>query len=200
MNPKFILDLLKHGADVISNSDYIEMLGVAKELNGVAKVVLSVPDILLRRKLNALLTAINLSEDERIAYLEKNSKNAEGQRKIGWALLELVNRADSTTKAEHIASLFSDYIRTGYDLELFLRYSQIINSMYADELQYFLSTEESKIDETSDLVEHLISIGVYTRTYGSIGFGNSISPQKKPTYTEAGEKIFNTLNRIKHIF
>lgn len=70
----------------------------------------------------------------------------------------------------------------------------MIIAIYADELKYFLHTSENNIEETSDQVEHLLSVGVYTRVYGEIGFGGSINPQKQPRLSASGKAIRKILS------
>jgi hypothetical protein len=193
MNTRLIIDHIKDGVDLLSDNEYINILGDATQIGHIIRTGLSIQDKLFLRKLNNFLNAVDLNNAEREAYSIKLSSDPKLQEKTGLAILELISKADSEVKSAHIGVIFSDYVRNGYDGCLFFRYTQAVNALYADEIDYFLSTAEEYIDETSDAIEHLISVGIYTRTYGSIGFGTSISLQRKPALTETGNAIFTIL-------
>lgn len=74
----------------------------------------------------------------------------------------------------------------------FCRYSQMVNGVYSDEVDYFLNTSEADIGETGDEVEHLIIAGFYTRVTGNIGFGSSITLAKQPAMTD-GERVMRSI-------
>ena len=189
MSPEKLLDLIVLKANVISNNEYLKLLGEFKEVSTTLKMALSIPDRLFKIKIEKFLKGLDLTTDERLGYSNVLSGNPNKLSKTGLMLFELIEKSDTEAKSEIIGRLFSDYVRKKYHQSIFIRYSQMIIAIYADELKYFLHTSENNIEETSDQVEHLLSVGVYTRVYGEIGFGGSINPQKQPRLSASGKAI-----------
>jgi hypothetical protein len=194
MSPEKLLDLIVLKANVISNNEYLKLLGEFKEVSTTLKMALSIPDRLFKIKIEKFLKGLDLTTDERLRYSNVLSGNPNKLSKTGLMLFELIEKSDTEAKSEIIGRLFSDYVRKKYHQSIFIRYSQMIIAIYADELKYFLHTSENNIEETSDQVEHLLSVGVYTRVYGEIGFGGSINPQKQPRLSASGKAIRKILS------
>jgi hypothetical protein len=194
MSPEKLLDLIVLKANVISNNEYLKLLGEFKEVSTTLKMALSIPDRLFKIKIEKFLKGLDLTTDERLGYSNVLSGNPNKLSKTGLMLFELIEKSDTEAKSEIIGRLFSDYVRKKYHQSIFIRYSQMIIAIYADELKYFLHTSENNIEETSDQVEHLLSVGVYTRVYGEIGFGGSINPQKQPRLSASGKAIRKILS------
>ena len=194
MSPEKLLDLIVLKANVISNNEYLKLLGEFKEVSTTLKMALSIPDRLFKIKIEKFLKGLDLTTDERLGYSNVLSGNPNKLSKTGLMLFELIEKSDTEAKSEIIGRLFSDYVRKKYHQSIFIRYSQMIIAIYADELKYFLHTSENNIEETSDHVEHLLSVGVYTRVYGEIGFGGSINPQKQPRLSASGKAIRKILS------
>ena len=194
MSPEKLLDLIVLKANVISNNEYLKLLGEFKEVSTTLKMALSIPDRLFKIKIEKFLKGLDLTTDERLGYSNVLSGNPNKLSKTGLMLFELIEKSDTEAKSEIIGRLFSDYVRKKYHQSIFIRYSQMIIAIYADELKYFLHTSENNIEETSEQVEHLLSVGVYTRVYGEIGFGGSINPQKQPRLSASGKAIRKILS------
>ena len=194
MSPEKLLDLIVLKANVISNNEYLKLIGEFKEVSTTLKMALSIPDRLFKIKIEKFLKGLDLTTDERLRYSNVLSGNPNKLSKTGLMLFELIEKSDTEAKSEIIGRLFSDYVRKKYHQSIFIRYSQMIIAIYADELKYFLHTSENNIEETSDQVEHLLSVGVYTRVYGEIGFGGSINPQKQPRLSASGKAIRKILS------
>lgn len=189
-------ELLKISKD-ISESDIYEITGLIGTTGKVIKFAVSIPDRIFSRHLYIFMKAAREGDINKYEkFQQKMTRDLQYATKVTEAVIEQINRCDSESKAEYIGKIFSTgVVVNNMDTNQFIRLAQIVNSLYIDEIEYIVNLKDDEIDETSDIVEHLIATAVLTRSHGKIGFGNTIMPQRQPILTYAGKQLVALLSQ-----
>ena len=193
------LDTFLKQTKIITENDVYEALGLLGPAGKILKAAVTFPAMIFARHCYAFLQVGNGATQ---AKREKIFKQLNHESKIvpnvNEIILEQINKCDSEEKANYLGVLFFRGI--GNDLisiEEFIRLSQIIVAAYNNEIDYVITVEDNDIDETGVVIEHLVNIGVLTRVYGEIGFGDTFMMKRKPTWTDDGKKIRAILREVQ---
>jgi hypothetical protein len=126
----------------------------------ILKLSGSIRDRLFTKKLLCFLSELSNTTSEQRADVLRKVESEKGYRsKIGEKLLYIIDRCEDHTKAQVIARLFAAFINQTLTYSEFFRASSVINNVYLDDLNTFISDTEvrSKIDK----VGMLLNSGLY---------------------------------------
>lgn len=180
---------------VVSENDIYEAIGLMGTAGKALQFTISIPDKIFSRHLYIFMKAAQKGDiHKQSEFKQKMISDIKYARGVAEAIIEQINRCDSEKKASYVGRIFTAGIVEGnMEVSQFVRLVQIINSLYINEIEYLIRLKGGEIDETSDIIEHLIATAVLTRTYGEIGFGNIINPQRRPALTDAGNQLIAIL-------
>ena len=175
----------------LGDSGILEMLPVVSFAVKANKIIIDVRHQLFLKRILYFLTEIaDASYEIREKFYFKHNNPAEIHH-IGLAILELIDKSDKE-KTSLIGKLFLSHLKEEIDFHDFTTASQMINASYSSDLIYFVRQANKKIDETGDEVEHLISLGFYTRM--KYRFGSSVIEETQPILTDIAKRILKAVN------
>lgn len=169
--------LIKHGQDV-------PLLGTIVSLG---RIGYHVRDYLFSRKLMSFYRQLATTpEPERIAFVQRLRDHGDLER-AGEMLLEVLDKAATTEKAQLLGRLYSYCIVNGLPWTDCERMSEMIAMAYLDDLRYFQRARHEGIGETGDEVEHLLALGYFVREKKK--FGDRVMEHVQPTLSSYGEHL-----------
>jgi len=68
----------------------------------------------------------------------------------------------------------------------------VVQSVYQDDLEYFLNTQEADLGEMGDEVDHLLSTGFLARGGRTMG-RDDFFPKRKPNHSYYGKLVYDIL-------
>ena len=177
-----VTDLIETALNNVTNNSFLNDVPIISTITNIYKSGQSISDHLLTKKILTFLNALQeTSHESQIRIVNKIENDEKFRDRLGLQLLEILNRNDDHEKPKLIAKLFKAYIIGEIDIDLFYKFSQIINNAYYADL-IKLSKMPSGITEAYE-VNSLLALGLIelkskhlgnTEILGGIGKGNKI--------------------------
>ena len=146
--------------DSLISDGLVKDIPVFGTLINLIKLTGSIRDKLFAKKLIYFLSELaDTNSEERADILLKIEKEKGYRGKIGEKLLYIIDRCEDHFKAQVIARIFSAFVRHELSYAEFLRASSIIDKVYSDDLNWFVSDTEERVN--IDSVGFLVNSGLY---------------------------------------
>lgn len=153
-------DIAEAGIDQFIDNDFLKdipILGIGIKGYELAR---RISESFYRKKIIKFLFELkNIPISKRISFIEKLEGNAKEGRKVGEAILVILNRLDDIDKASIIGKLFKAYINEDIGLPDFLRLSHIVDRLFIADLAS-LKGNSMLYNITSDVKESLAFAGI----------------------------------------
>lgn len=153
-------DMAELLVDSFIEDGLLKDIPVLGTLLNVRKFTSSIKDRLFVKKLLYFLSELtNTTPEQRADVLYKIETEKGFKCKVGEKLLYIIDRCEDHTKAQVVARLFAAFIRQELSYSEFLKASSIVDKVYLDDLNTFISTTEDRAN--IDEVSFLLNSGLY---------------------------------------
>lgn len=187
-------EVLELGLDEMTKNEVIKKIPILDWVLAGYKTIISVRDYQFLKKISEFLyEQTKISIKDRKLWLNKYKKN-KNAKEIGSIIIELIDKVNSSKKAKILGILFRYKIKGELSTQEFIRIGEMINAVYLDDLDYFLSRNEKNLGELGDEIDHLISTGFLIRGGSTMG-GGQYSPNRKPEHSNYGKSIYKILKK-----
>lgn len=138
----------------------VKDIPVVGTLLNIGKFTGNIRDRLFAKKLLFFLSELsNTTTKQRANILRKLETEKRYRGKVGEKLIYIIDRCEDHIKAQVIARLFAAFINQSLSYSEFLRASSIVDSVYLDDLNIFISGIEERVN--IDNVGMLQNSGLY---------------------------------------
>ena len=125
----------KMAVEALASDEVLSHIPVIKTVRGVAKVVISVRDTILLRKLqNYLYGFSRVSAEERREMIARLRSEPDYGDRIGERIIELLDRVESDRKPSMIAAAFAAFANKEIDLKTLRRLNGAIERLPTNEI------------------------------------------------------------------
>jgi hypothetical protein len=153
--------------EVILSADVLEHLPFVKGLVGVAKLVASVRDMLLMRKIETFLRRLgSISQEDRVDMIRRLEDDSSYTESLGEHLVELLDRLEGQRKAAMAGDAFAAFARKEIDLKMLRRLLNAIDRLPAMEIDTVRRFENSSNNQPerdtidSESIQALVNAGL----------------------------------------
>lgn len=160
-------DLTEIGIDSILKDSLLKELPIVKALVSIKKLGQNIHDrnalIQILTFIKELNTGIIDKEKLKKYRMEINSNKQKCEKELGRVLI-LLNGTIETQKSQMLANLFRNYINEYINWEEFCEYSEIIRTMFVQDIKFLKEIYIGKIKDTLNCdispINRLISLGL----------------------------------------
>ena len=149
-------------------------------LVGIIQTTQNVSNYLFLRKIATFITKIkDISPKTRREIIDKVDNSGRYREKVGITLLSIIDKCDSSEKAEYIAVLFNAFLKKEIPYECFMYGSYIIQRSYLDDFKDFIESVDTwKMieDSTDEIMSGLYQLNISTTL---MGYKNAIESKQK---------------------
>lgn len=145
---------------LFSGSEIASNLPIVKVIVGIAKMGVSVKDLLFAKKLlRVLQISSKISSVEREKFVEKIENDKKYRTKVGETYISYIEKARDIENAEQIAYLSNACVKGKMSYDDFLRCVNVVLTVSSGGLRDFILLDRGDISETS--MDELIYSGLY---------------------------------------
>ncbi len=144
-----------------SLTDSFLMDGIAKDIPiigtiiSLGKATMSIKDRMFLKKMIHFIEGIkNVDKNKRSEMVAMIDSSKKFRIKVGEKLLYIIDKSEDHIAAEYIAKLFNAFLNNKMTYLEFLRSSAIIQKIFIEDLQWFLSADNSEIEKDRDSEEY----------------------------------------------
>lgn len=146
--------------DSVIDDGLLKEIPIVKTLVGLIKTTTNISSILLLKKIIIFLDGIkNIPQNKRYKMIAEINNSPKYRIKVGEKLLYIINHCDDHDKASLISELFKAFLSEEIEYDDFLQGSSILNSIYINDLNLFLSLDENKLS-VEDAMQ-FVGFGLY---------------------------------------
>lgn len=145
---------------LFSDNEIVNSLPIIKTIVGIAKIGVSVKDLMFAKKLfRVLQISSEIPLDERKKFVENIEKSKEYRTKVGETYINFIEKARDIENAEQIAYLSNACMKKKMSYDDFLRCANVVLTVSSGGLRDFVLLDKHEISETS--MDELIYSGLY---------------------------------------
>jgi len=122
-----------------------EHVAPIKFTGDLAKIVTSIPDRILFRKIRTFLAAV--PKEKRKAFIQKMGNDNACREKVGEYLVVYLDKMDEPEKAQILAKVFCAFIDDKIQLETLRRLAASINAAFVEDLKHISGSMPSILQE-----------------------------------------------------
>ncbi len=123
--------------DALINDGTLKDLPVVSTIVGLAKFGMKTQELILAKKIIRFLTQLGTTSiDERKKFIAKIEKNETYNKKVGLAIILILDKLEDLEKPEIVGKLLSANIKGVIDYKTFLRLSSLIQRLFLPDLEY----------------------------------------------------------------
>lgn len=190
-------DGIEISIDSLITDDLLKEIPIVKTVVAISKGVLNVRDYLFLKKVIIFLNEVNEIDLEKRKKFVEEIEKTDKLNEVGVRLMEIIDKTFFEYKAKIIGLLFASFLETRSISQLdFFRLSEMVSGSYESDLRYFFKTDEDKIGETGNEVEHLLAIGFYERPKKA--FGDRVMESRKPAFSFYGKMLHEVKKSINN--
>lgn len=131
------VDLAELTIDTLINDGILKELPIVSSIVGLVKFGIKISEYLFLKKVLTFLTQLNTTTtEERKRFIENIEKNETSNKKVGLALLLILDKLEDLEKPEIIGKLLSACIKGEIDYETFLKISYLVQKLFIPDLKY----------------------------------------------------------------
>lgn len=157
---------------LIESKDILSEIPYIKSLFAIKNVVVAYRDIQLIKKLLHFLKEINSVSDTDKANMWHDLHDLETRRKVGEHLFTLLDKVESTEKADYLGRLFKCYTQKKINSSELLRMTMVVSTLITSDLKQlptYITEQKSKYYSPA-----LHSMGLLVRTSGFENTGKDV--------------------------
>lgn len=142
--------IAKYSYDEFLSDGFFEEVPFISPFVKAGKLVLSIPDKLLMIKLIHFMDGLrknNIPYNKRLEFYEQINSSSKKSQKVGFDLLNIIERSDELIKVKIIAEAFSWCLIARIDYSTFLRLSHGVNLSFSSDLLGLVQEENEAIRE-----------------------------------------------------
>ncbi|MCH6202016.1 hypothetical protein MMU07_20740 [Aquiflexum sp. LQ15W] len=142
------IDLAEVTLDSFLNDGVLKDLPIVSSIMGFVKMGIKTQEWLFLKKILKFFTQLDsTTKKERLDFISKVEKNEEYNKKVGLALLLIIDKLEDLEKPEIIGKLFAASIKGEIDYKMFLRLSYLVQKLFIPDLNYLRKINEgSEVD------------------------------------------------------
>jgi hypothetical protein len=134
------IDLAEITLDSFLNDGILKELPVVKTILAIGKFGLKIQELIFLKKVLKFLTQLDsTSTEERSVFISKVEKDEEYNKKVGLALLLILDKLEDLEKPEIIGKLFSASVKGIIDYQMFLRLSNLVQKLFIPDFNSVLN-------------------------------------------------------------
>lgn len=142
------VDYSEIALDKILDNDVLNEIPIIKTIVGLYKTGVGIKERFTLKKVAKFLFRLNsVSEKEKAKFLNKLSLKDSYKNEIIEKLLILLDRLDDIDKAEIIGNFFRATIQGKIDVDIFYKFSSIVDKVYIKDLKSFCFFEDDTLSE-----------------------------------------------------
>jgi hypothetical protein len=131
------IDLAEVTIDSIMNDGLLKDLPIVSSIVGLTKLGIKTRDFLLLKKILKFLTQLDsTTNDERQKFIRDVETNETYNKKVGLALILILDKLEDLEKPEILGKLLTASIKGIIDYQTFLRLSYLIQKLFIPDLEY----------------------------------------------------------------
>lgn len=185
-------DIRELALDALLKDEVIKSIPIVKWIDRINTVGQSVRDYILLKKVLKFFSQLkDTSIEERSKFIAKIEENEEYNKKVGLAIILILDKLEDFEKPEIIGKLFAANIKGTIDYETFLRLSNLVQNLFLPDLKYLKKFNRGELQDYSKQDELYLAGFLITQPTGGARFDGrndyAISPYSK-TLLEIIEK------------
>lgn len=195
------LNISDNALDRLLNNKAISNIPIISSLVAMIETSNNISSYLFARKIIAFLSETNkVGEKQRIKMLRSIEEGKEFKKKVGLSLIEILEKSDSVEKANYLGKWFSAFLKEKISFGQFLYGSHIINSIYVEDLEWFIADTEEwlMIEDAQDEIRSGLFYIDFTAAF--LDMKNAISNGKNPDFCDPGAKITDIGKALRMVF
>lgn len=158
------IELAETITDSLLNDGLLREIPIIGTLVGLTRVSLNISERLFMKKILYFLSEIkDVDIDKRNRLISEMESSDKQKIRVGEKLLYILDKCDDYITAKYLAMIFTAYLKQELTYSEYLRCSNIIQKLFIDDLELFISLEIPKIE-----------VFVDTRSAGLTDFQNSL--------------------------
>lgn len=168
------IDISEPFLDYFLEDELLQDIPVFGGVYKIVRLVKSIPDRIFIAKISVFIKAIEkITPEQRQDFLQRHGNDPDLLRRVGEALVLILNKMDDMDKPEILGKAFCEYVRGNLSYVDFRRICKAIDLSLVSDLQKF-SKPEGSMDQY--LLNHLAGSGLVIESdknineYGHIGF------------------------------
>lgn len=173
-------DVLENIIDRNVNDGLIKDIPIIGTLVGIIQTTQNISNYLFLRKITAFISKIkDVPPAKRKRVIQAIDNSGKYREKVGITLLSIIDKCDSSEKAEYIAVLFNAFLKKEIPYECFMYGSYIIQRSYLDDFKDFIESVDTwKMieDSTDEIMSGLYQLNISTTL---MGYKNAIESKRK---------------------
>ena len=201
-----LINLGELGIDSILDEGLLRDLPIVTLLIGTKNTVQNIHDRNLLRQTLKFIQELNsgkINEKKLAKYKEKiNNDNRKAEKELGRVLI-ILNRNIEIEKSKMLANLYRNYINEVINWNEFCEFSEIINMLLINDINYLEKIYTSEIKDTKSYhlypFERLESLGLIETTpkglFSIDPNGSYVRIDKFVLLSDIGKKFYQTINR-----
>ncbi len=131
------IDLAEVTIDSIMNDGLLKEIPIVSSIVGFAKFGIKTLDYILLKKILKFLTQLNSTTiEERQKFIRDVETNETYNKKVGLALILILDKLEDLEKPEILGKLLAASIKGIIDYQTFLRLSYLIQKLFIPDLEY----------------------------------------------------------------
>lgn len=145
---------------LFNDNEIVNSLPIIKTIVGIAKIGVSVKDLMFAKKLfRVLQISSEIPLDERKKFVENIENSKEYRTKVGETYINFIEKARDIENAEQIAYLSNACMKKKMSYDDFLRCANVVLAVSSGGLRDFVLLDKHEISEAS--MDELIYSGLY---------------------------------------
>ncbi len=163
------IDLAELTIDSLMNDGILKDLPIVSSFVGLANLGIKTREFLFLKKVLKFLTQMNsTTTEERRRFIENIEKNETYNKKVGLALMLILDKLEDLEKPEIIGKLLAACIKGEIDYKTFLKISYIVQKLFIPDLEYLRQIKEGiEIDYEKQDELYLSGLMITTDTGGA---------------------------------
>tara|TARA_R110000744_G_C19158563_1_gene540225 strand:+ start:109 stop:732 length:624 start_codon:yes stop_codon:yes gene_type:complete len=163
------MDLTEVVIDSVLEDGLLKDIPIVGTIVGLSKFGMKLQErILLSKVFNLLQQLDHTTIEERQAFLKKVESSETYNKKVGTALILILDKLSDLEKPTIIGKLFAAAIKNEIDYQTFLRISNIIENIFLPDLDYVKKLKQGQ-EIDIQIKEELFRVGLMKRTmFGQI--------------------------------
>ncbi|WP_291117519.1 hypothetical protein [Empedobacter sp. UBA7248] len=210
------IDLFETLIDSILSEGILKDIPIIGTIVGLTKASINFKDRLFIKKLMYFISEIKeIDIEKRKKMISKIDSSEKIKIKVGEKLIYILDKCDDHIVSQYTGMLFKSFLNEKLQYEDFLRGVQIIQKIYIGDLERFIDSEYSEIENNitsynpglSDFQSSLINVGICASETGEINVRDQDDWKSYEKYiveggdeiiylTEIGIKLKNNLSKI----